>query len=213
MFDGILFDLDGTLWDSLEGISTAWNMALAIEVPSLAGRVTPERLKPCMGMLLPDIVHALFPDAPQDGIAQALERCCYIENQYLAEHGGILYPGVAETLPRLAEQWPLFIVSNCQAGYIEAFFAAHGLQNFFQDWACPGSTGQPKAVNIRLVAERNGLTRPLYVGDTQGDRNAAAAAGVPFLHAAYGFGSMDASVPAVAAFSQLPDAILAMGPP
>lgn len=213
MFDGILFDLDGTLWNALEGICAAWNLALAEELPALAGQVTPDRLMPHMGKVLPDIVRSLFPGAPPDGLARALDRCCAIENQYLAAHGGVLYPGVAETLPVLAERFPLFIVSNCQAGYIEAFFAAHGLQNYFRDWACPGSTGRPKADNIRLVAERNGLARPLYVGDTQADLNAAGAAGVPFLHAAYGFGTVDRAVPAAAAFADLPGAIAALSPP
>ena len=45
-----------------------------------------------------------------------------------------------------------------------------------------------KAENIRLVVARNGLQHPVYVGDTKGDEEAAHAAGVPFVHAAYGFG-------------------------
>ena len=64
MFDGVLFDLDGTLWDSREGVSLSWNQVLASDAPTLAGRVTPERLTACMGMLLPDIACRLFPELP-----------------------------------------------------------------------------------------------------------------------------------------------------
>ena len=73
--------------------------------------------------------------------------------------------------------------------------------------------GLPKADNIALVAERNGLRRPLYIGDTQGDYDAASKAGVPFLHAAYGFGRIDRPVPSVATFGDLPDAICRLTPP
>ena len=73
--------------------------------------------------------------------------------------------------------------------------------------------GLPKADNIALVAERNGLRRPLYIGDTQGDYDAASKAGVPFLHAAYGFGRIDRPVPSVATFGDLPDAIRRLTPP
>lgn len=203
MFDGVIFDLDGTLWDSLDGICLSWNRVLAEEAPALAGRVTPEGLTACMGMLLPDIAARLLPELPPERLASVLERCCREENDYLAGRGGRLYPGVAETLPLLARERPLFIVSNCQDGYIEAFFAAHGLREFFRDWECPGRTGKPKGDNIRLVAARNGLSRPVYVGDTAGDFKAASAAGVPFIHAAYGFGAVE-GVPALDRFDRLP---------
>ena len=142
-----------------------------------------------------------------------LEEVLVEENAYVAAHGGVLYPGVEQTLAALAARWPLFLVSNCQDGYIEAFFQAHGLGRYFTDYENPGRTGLPKADNIALVAERNGLRRPLYIGDTQGDYDAASKAGVPFLHAAYGFGRIDRPVPSVATFGDLPDAIRRLTPP
>ena len=172
VFDGLLFDLDGTLWDSVDAICISWNRALERLAPEYAGTVT-----------------------------------------YVAAHGGVLYPGVEQTLAALSARCPLFLVSNCQDGYIEAFFQAHGLGSYFTDYENPGRTGLPKADNIALVAERNGLRRPLYIGDTQGDYDATSKAGVPFLHAAYGFGRIDRPVPSVATFGDLPDAIRRLTPP
>ena len=57
------------------------------------------------------------------------------------------------------------------------------------------------------------MKRPLYIGDTQGDYDAATAAGVPFLHAAYGFGSIDRQVPFVRAFEEIPAAVERLSPP
>ena len=213
MFDGLLFDLDGTLWDSVDAICVSWNRALAELAPEYAGTVTRERLLPCMGLLLPDILDRLIPGLEADRAAPLLETLLEIENRYVAGHGGVLYPRVPETLAELAGKYPLFIVSNCQDGYIEAFFQAHGLGKYFTDYENPGRTGLDKAGNIALVVRRHGLKRPLYIGDTQGDYNAAVKAGVPFLHAAYGFGTVDAPVPAVERFADIPGAVERLSPP
>ena len=213
LFDGLLFDLDGTLWDSVDGICLSWNQTLARLAPRYAGQITRPRLIGCMGMLLPDIVKRLLPDADLAQLAPAMEAMLLEENDYVARHGGILYPGVPETLELLAAQYPLFIVSNCQAGYIEAFFQAHGLGRYFTDFENPGRTGKAKGENIALVVRRNHLKRPLYIGDTQGDCSAAAQAGVPFLHAAYGFGTIDHEVPHVDAFADIPAAVRRLSPP
>lgn len=202
MPDSILFDLDGTLWDAVPQICAAWNLAIARfgrPLPPL----TAEQLFPCMGMLLPDIGRRLFPTLGEGDCAALTALCCKLENEYLAEHGGTLYPGVAEALPALARRFRLYIVSNCQEGYIEAFFASSGLGGHFSGFESAGRTGLPKADNIRLVAEREGLKAPLYLGDTAMDAAAARAAGVPFLHAAYGFGAPIPGAAAISSFSAL----------
>ena len=45
-----------------------------------------------------------------------------------------------------------------------------------------------KAENIRLLLSRNAIDAAIYVGDTEKDKAAADGAGIPFVHAAYGFG-------------------------
>ena len=181
--------------------------------PELAGLMTRENVTSCMGMLLPDIVKKVLPDLPPEQVQPVLKELLEEENAYVAVHGGVLYPQVPETLELLARDYPLCIVSNCQAGYIEAFFQAHGLEPYFVDYENPGRTGKNKADNIALVVARNGMKHPLYIGDTQGDYNAASAAGVPFLHAAYGFGSIDREVPFVEQFSAIPAAVRRLSPP
>lgn len=213
LFDGLLFDLDGTLWDSVDAVCASWNLALAELAPEYAGTVTRQRMRACMGLLMDEIVRRLMPGLEGARLHRVLEGVLRAENSYVAEHGGVLYPRVPETLAALAARYPLFIVSNCQDGYIEAFFHAHGLGSYFTDYEDPGRTGLPKGDNIALVVARNGLRRPLYIGDTQGDWDAARRAGVPFLHAAYGFGQVAPCVPAVSEFAGLPEAIEALTPP
>lgn len=201
LWDAILFDLDGTLWDAAEGVLASWNQVL--EARGLAPFITRADLERCMGRLLPDIAAYFFPDMGEEERMGLVMDCMRGENAYLARHGGVLYPQVPETLAQLAGEYPLAIVSNCGDGYIESFFAAHRLGQYFADYEHPGRTGLDKAGNIRLVMERNGWRSPLFVGDTQIDLDAARTAGIPFLHAAYGFGRLE-GVRRLERFADLP---------
>ena len=68
---------------------------------------------------------------------------------------------------------------------------------------CPGRTGLTKGENIKLVIKRNNLKNPIYVGDTQGDANAAKFAGVPFIFAEYGFGEVEEYNESIKSFNEL----------
>ncbi len=202
--DGILFDLDGTLWDSTEGVTAAWNMAMRKNCPGARNEITRQEVLECMGMLLPDIARKLFPDQPPEMRQAILQQLNHDELELLEKTGGALYPRLEETLRALHEHYSLFIVSNCQAGYIECFLKAHRLERWFCDFENPDRTGQPKAGNIEIVARRNGLRAPVYVGDTALDGQSARQAGVPFIYARYGFGKADDFDGAIDSFDQLP---------
>ncbi len=145
----------------------------------------------------------MFPGLAE-GEQERLILTCYAEEErQLHRQGGRLYPGVAGGLQRLAAAARLFIVSNCQQGYIESFLAWSGLGPLFGDFECHGNTGLGKGENLALLEKRRELSRAVYVGDTQGDQDAAAAAGMPFIHAAYGFGQVREPCPRVGHFGEL----------
>ncbi len=208
--DGVIFDLDGTLWDSTATVTQAWNRVLErlgdprppLSVADIAG---------VMGMAHLDICRTLFPGLAEARREEVVLACYVEEEQAIHAQGGVLYAGVEAGLSTLAAGLPLFIVSNCQRGYIESFLAWSGLARCFADVECHGNTGAPKDENLRRIARRNGLQHPIYIGDTEGDRRAAASAGMPFIHAAYGFGSLDdaATAATVTEFAVLPPALLA----
>ena len=196
MFDGILFDLDGTLWDAVPEITLCWNQAISaagVDRPPL----TEEEVRSCMGMQIADIAARRLPGLSFERQMAVIDDCVAVENVYLARHGAAVYPGAGETLAALSERCPLFVVSNCQDGYIQSFLTWSALGGLFQDFECEGRTGCSKAENIRLVIQRNSLHSPIYVGDTALDEASAAAAGCPFVHAAYGFGSAVAPLASV----------------
>lgn len=203
--DGAIFDLDGTLWDSAIGVCRSWNEVM--ERFGMERSITIEEMHSQMGKPMHEIFLSLFPGLTPEQVDELEKSCCAHECDCLSRCGGTLYPKLEETLKELSERMPLFIVSNCQSGYIEAFFAAHGLKKYFRDHECSGRTGLSKAENIRLIVERNALSSPVYVGDTALDGISAREAGVAFIHAAYGFGKTDDKDAALNSFAELTNII------
>lgn len=188
--DSIIFDVDGTLWDSTEIVAKAWTKVLA-EQTNLHMIITSARLHQLFGQTLPDIAKQLFPKETTERQLELIDLCCEEEHRTLLKTPAPTYPGLEETLKILSSKYPLYIVSNCEAGYIETFLEATGLAAYFQGHLCPGDTGNAKAANIRQIVHDYRLEEPVYVGDTDGDYRACQEAGVPFVFASYGFGQVD----------------------
>ncbi|NCB42077.1 MAG: HAD family hydrolase [Clostridia bacterium] len=198
----ILFDLDGTLWDSAKQVAESWNLALE-KFPEIKLRFTTKMVRQSMGRVLEEIAEMWFPELPNEKRMELLKEMIDVELDYLKTHPGKLFPKTRKTLEELSKNYNLYIVSNCQVGYINGFFEGTKLKQYFVDSECAGNTGKPKADNIKLVVERNHLDRCLYIGDTQKDCDAADLAGMPFVHAAYGFGEINKIVPKVETFEDI----------
>lgn len=189
--NNIILDVDGTLWDTTEVVAKAWIRAIS-EVGGTDAVITPSVLKKQFGKPMDVIANNLFHDASEKQKKLLLQKCCEYEHEALRENtDNLLYPNVKETISKLSEQYGLFIVSNCQCGYIELFMEKVGIEEYITDFECFGNTCKNKGENIKLVIERNNLDKAVYVGDTQGDYEAAAFAGIPFIFAKYGFGSVE----------------------
>ena len=189
--DALIFDIDGTLWDSCEAVRASWQQSLRSRYGCF-GSPSLEQVRSIMGLTPDEIADKLFSRFGAHA-REVFDTLSEDECAYLAVHGAALYPGVSETLPLLAARVPLFIVSNCQKGYLEALFASTGFGAYFTDARSAGMTGLDKAGNLRALLREYAPESAVFVGDTRGDEDAARAAGCRFVHAAYGFG--DAAAP------------------
>lgn len=205
-FDGIFFDLDGTLWDAVDNIVTAWQSVCAREGENRFS--SREGTLGLMGMSCEEIREEFRKEFGEKGESLYL-ACIETENALVAKRGGHIYEGVEEMLKALAEKHFLAVVSNCQEGYIESFLSYSGLGKYFGDFLAQGTTHLTKGENIRIVAERNGLHDVLYLGDTERDEAAARLAGCTFVHAAYGFGEAEQPDGVVHTPSELVDFVAA----
>lgn len=199
----IIFDVDGTLWDNTEVVAKAWNKAIA-EVGKSSAVVSSAVLKREFGKTMKVIADNLFSDVDEKTRELIMERCCHHEHEALEETTQeLLFPDVTETIRELAATHRLFIVSNCQSGYIELFMKKAGIEEYILDWECFGDTGKVKGENIKLLMERNQITDAVYVGDTQGDYEATKLAQIPFIFARYGFGKAEGHERAIDGIKEL----------
>jgi phosphoglycolate phosphatase len=189
--DSIIFDLDGTLWDSTDAVLKAWNEVLK-DKKEIIRPVTREMLQSIMGLQVKEIGVKLFPYMNEEQQKEIMELCLEKEKELLLIEGGVLYPKLELLLETLSKKYSLFIVSNCECGYIETFLEHHKLGKYFKDIECAGNTGLVKGKNIKRIMDRNNIKQAVYVGDTQGDCDAAKLANIPFVFASYGFGKVTA---------------------
>ncbi|MGV3687022.1 MAG: HAD family hydrolase [Daejeonella sp.] len=188
--DSLIFDLDGTLWDASETCANAWTELLQ-DLNISEYTIDAAAIRAVSGLSVHKVFKEHFTFIPEDRRAELLEAYKPMELKYMKEFGGRLYPEVREVLQKLSESYKLFVVSNCLSGYIENFMQFHGLKDVFIDFECSGNTGQPKSENIKMIIQRNALQNPIYIGDTIWDFEAATAADIPFIYAAYGFGTVE----------------------
>lgn len=206
----LIFDIDGTLWNTTEIVAVAWQEA-ANAYGKTGAHITADLLKKEFGKTMDVIAEDIFTDVPSPDDRQTLiELCCRYEHSMLHSitqevADGIIFPGVKATLRKLAVNNDLYIVSNCQKGYPELFTDKSVTEDVIKDHLCFGDTGTPKGETIKTLMDRYGMTPEdtYYIGDTLGDFEACNKAGIRFIFCRYGFGEVPSPYKAIDSFTEL----------
>ena len=207
----VIFDLDGTLWNSSVQVADSWNVVIEQEVGK-EHTLSADDIMSCMGLTMTEIADRHFGFLPEKERYELSRKCEVYENGYITEHGGVLFDGVEETLAKLKDMGvQMAVVSNCQEGYIKAFLDSMDMWKYFIDYEEWGRTFLSKADNIKLVMERNGASKGIYVGDIQKDSDAAHKAGIECIYASYGFGEINDAVATLKSFDELPAVLKELG--
>lgn len=201
----IIFDLDGTLWDTSDTVVRIWNEVLSVKCPKL--HMTKEIMASLMGKNKAQFMDDFFVGVEKSDAETLISEIFAHEQEYLIEHGANMYDGVIETLNELKNDYAIAIVSNCQSGYLNAFLTHYKLKDTLTDFECAGSSPLSKGENIKLVVQRNGFEKAIYVGDTKSDETAARKAQLPFVYASYGFGDVDSYDAVINSFIEIKDAV------
>ena len=188
--DAIIFDLDGTLWNTVDSCLKAISLVKE-EHNDITRDVTREQIESAMGKTSDEIINIYYGYLPREKGEEYANEAFNKNVENLLKEGGTLYPNTRDTIIKLSKKYKLYIVSNCVKGYIESFLNTSGLKDYFSDYESYGNTLLSKGENIKLVIKRNNLKNPIYVGDTKGDMEASNYAGIPFVYAAYGFGKVE----------------------
>ncbi len=188
MKKGLIFDMDGTLWDTTPLLLEVWNRVMQNYDETRGRYLSLEDIRGMMGMTMYQIGELTMPGVPEDRREVIFNGCIDAEDEELLRRGGQLYPGLEDTLRKLKEKYHLYIVSNGQENYARNFIDYYGFSYLFEDEETFGRTLKSKAENIKLLVKRNALDDAVYIGDTRQDETSAEEAGVRFIYASYGFG-------------------------
>jgi len=189
----LVFDLDGTLVDSLPDLHGALNRTFAaLGVPEVSMR----QVQSAIGDGATILVQRLLPPSASPALLEtALERFRQEYDSHACDRT-ILYPGVREFLKALAarpEPPRLAILTN-KPHTPSVLIAAHfGLPELGIEWIVGGdtfTTRKPDPQGLRWLMEQAGTTpaETLMIGDGPADAGAAQAAGVPFAALECGYG-------------------------
>jgi phosphoglycolate phosphatase len=202
-YESLIFDIDGTLWDSRALVAEGYNIQLRSEgLDHLC--VTAEDFLPLFGKVMTEIADVIFQEIPTPERYALMDRCMTTENEYLHQNPcRIGYEGVQETMAELAKDHRLFIVSNSQSGYPQLCIEKLGLGKYISGHLCFGDTGTEKGETIRRLMQRHNIENAAYIGDTEGDMHSAQKAGIDFIFAGYGFGNPDNYVAKITKFEDL----------
>lgn len=202
-FDGLILDIDGTIWNTTGIVSVAWNKAIDISGYKVK-KVNAQILQKEFGKTMNVIAQDLWPELSDSDRDILLSHCCTEEQIALRNNElDICYSGVIDSIKKISLALNVYIVSNCQNGYIELMLEKTGLSDYVKDFECYGRTGKGKAENILMLAARNSVKNPVYVGDTQGDCDACLQISVPFIWASYGFGIASTYIEKINSFPEL----------
>lgn len=191
---GILFDLDGTLLNTLEDLLDATNYAL--KVHGYPSRTLPE-LRRFVGNGAYNQMRLSVPEGTGEAeIQKALET---YKPYYTAhcQHKTRPYEGIPEVLTVLKENYPLAIVSNKPDAAVKALCADY-FPGIYALGEVPDSPRKPAADMVFKAMKAIGVDACVYVGDSEVDVATAKNAGVPCLAVTWGFRDKEDLVGAVA---------------
>jgi phosphoglycolate phosphatase len=202
-YESLIFDIDGTLWDSRALVAEGYNIQLKEEgLEHLS--VTADTFLTLFGKVMTEIADVIFASVPLPERYELMQRCMDMGNRNMYDNEcRIGYPNVRQTIAELAKKHRIFIVSNSHLGYPELCIEKMGLEPYIQGHLCFGETGTSKGKTIRTLMERYGVENCAYIGDTQGDYEATVEANLPFVWCTFGFGTPEGYIAKVDKFEEL----------
>lgn len=176
---GILFDLDGTLLNTLDDLMDAVNHTMEVFGYPRHSR---EEVRRFVGNGAGQLLRLSVPQgqdwqAPLEEFQQFYKAHCQVKTAP--------YPGIPEALAALGNH-PIAIVSNKPDAAVKKLCAQY-FPGIYAQGEQPGCPRKPSPDMVRIAMEHIGVDRCVYVGDSEVDVLTAHNAAVPCLSVLWGF--------------------------
>lgn len=204
-YDGVIFDIDGTLWDTTSASAEIWNLAL--QEYGVDKRVDRDLLASLMGKPFLEFFKHIIPE--REGEFPAFGKLInkYFES-VMPQAKNLFYDRVRERILELSKVYKLFLVSNCEADYLQVFLERSGFRSALAGYDCYGLSKELKERMLVNAQTKYNLANPVYIGDTDSDLHAAQSARMDFIHARYGFGQKMEGVVGFDSFAEIVEYLL-----
>lgn len=185
----IIFDLDGTLIDSLDDLTEAVNRMRTVF--GLDG-LDREAVRGMVGQGARNLVERALPDAREPEVEQGLALFLTYNEEHIADRT-VLYPAVRETLELLsARGFTSVVVSNKNESLCRKVLGVLRLDGFFAGIygadSLPARKPSPEPLRHVMHACGCSADETIMVGDSINDVAAGLAAGVLTIGCTYGYG-------------------------
>lgn len=180
---GVLFDLDGTLLNTLEDLKDAVNYVL--KEYGFPQR-TLEQIRTFVGTGAKNLILKALPQGVEDAL---VEQVLADYQNYYNAHSQIKtcpYEGVVEALQKVAQKYPVAVVSNKPDVPVKLLCADY-FPGVFALGEVTGCPRKPAPDMLYKAMEKIGVDRCVYVGDSETDVQTAQNTGVPCLSVLWGF--------------------------
>lgn len=167
-YDGIIFNLDGTLWDGAETAARGWGLAL--ESCGIRDfEIGADDIRSVAGQPFEVCVQTLFPGLPASSSVEFLRALDAGERADFRARGGRIFEGVARGVEMLFRDYKLFLVGNCQDWYLDCFWRQSGLRRFFPGGIATAHRGCPRP-RWSSASPADTCSRRRYTSATPGRR-------------------------------------------
>lgn len=181
----IIFDLDGTLWNTVDTTLEAANN-IAKEYDEVK-RFSKKPIVDSMGLSRSEAAVIYMPYLSKRKATRYMKEISEESVRIINKKGATLYKGVVSTIKKLSKKYKLGIITNNTDEYAKIFIKTSKLGKYFNDYIGTASYGITKGEAIKEMCKRNKEPNSFYVGDIKKDMIATNEAGITFIHAKYGF--------------------------
>ena len=181
----IIFDMDGTLWDTVDVSKEA--MDVVSNNYEEVKEVSRETIREGMGSSRKENGLRFMPYLDEEKREFYMNELNKEIVNLIDKKGTFIYDGVIDTIKDLSKEYKIGIITNNNDKYVESFIKFSNLGDYITDYMGASNHNISKAEAIKLVCDRNNEPHSYYVGDIKKDMDSTIEAGKVFIHARYGF--------------------------